>query len=88
MMSKELMQLKRQQDGSYCNYSAFGETGNNNTVDPVYPNSGYNHSLQCGVFKPTNVISFSYGQAEIGLGIPMNYQQRQCSECQLATRGS
>jgi tripeptidyl-peptidase-1 len=24
-------------DGSFCTYSAFGQTGDNNTVDPVYP---------------------------------------------------
>jgi subtilase family serine protease len=34
--------------------------------------------LQCGVYKPTNVISASYGQAESDL--PMKYTQRQCNE--------
>jgi tripeptidyl-peptidase I len=34
--------------------------------------------LQCGVFKPTNVISASYGQAESDL--PINYTKRQCNE--------
>jgi hypothetical protein len=24
-------------DGSFCTYSAFGQKGNNNSVDPVYP---------------------------------------------------
>lgn len=33
---------------------------------------------QCGVFKPTNVISASYGQAEADL--PINYSKRQCNE--------
>lgn len=34
--------------------------------------------LQCGVYKPTNVISASYGQAESDL--PINYTKRQCNE--------
>lgn len=32
----------------------------------------------CGVFKPTKVISASYGQAERDL--PINYSKRQCNE--------
>ena len=67
-------------DGSYCTYSAFGETGNNNTVDPVYPNPGYKHPLQCGVYKPTNVVSLSYELAEFNEGTTDNYQKRQCNE--------
>ena len=34
--------------------------------------------LQCGVFKPTNVISASYGEAEADL--PYDYTHRQCNE--------
>jgi tripeptidyl-peptidase-1 len=34
--------------------------------------------LQCGVYKPTNVISASYGQAESDL--PIGYTKRQCNE--------
>lgn len=67
-------------DGSYCTYSVFGETGNA-AIDPVYPNPnplGYQGKLQCGVYKPTNVISISYGEQEDDL--PTNYLQRQCSE--------
>ena len=67
-------------DGSYCNYTAFGETGNS-PIDPVYPDpnpAGYKGRLQCGVYKPTNVISISYGEQEDDL--PTNYQQRQCNE--------
>ena len=44
-------------DGSYCNYSAFGETGNS-PIDPVYPDpipGGYEGQLQCGKYKPTHV---------------------------------
>lgn len=67
-------------DGSYCTNSAYGETGNSD-IDPPYPDAaagGYNGSLQCGVYKPTNVISISYGYAEAAL--PASYQQRQCNE--------
>jgi tripeptidyl-peptidase-1 len=45
-------------DGSYCTYSAFGETGDA-SIDPVYPDpliTGYQGKRQCGVYKPTNVI--------------------------------
>lgn len=67
-------------DGSYCSYSAYGQTGNS-PLDPPYPNpapGGYKGKLQCGVYKPTNVISISYGGAEASL--PISYQRRQCSE--------
>uniref|UniRef100_A0A093V056 Aorsin n=1 Tax=Talaromyces marneffei PM1 TaxID=1077442 RepID=A0A093V056_TALMA len=68
-------------DGSYCTYTAYGETGNDPKIDPVYPDTregGYDGQLQCGVYKPANVISASYGQAEIDL--PMKYVERQCNE--------
>ncbi|KAJ5896113.1 Aorsin [Penicillium subrubescens] len=68
-------------DGSYCTYSAYGETGNDPNIDPVYPDTregGYKGKLQCGVYKPTNVISASYGQAEADL--PISYTKRQCNE--------
>jgi tripeptidyl-peptidase-1 len=68
-------------DGSYCTYSAYGETGNDPEIDPIYPDTqagGYKGKLQCGVYKPTNVISASYGQAEADL--PVNYTKRQCNE--------
>ncbi|KAL1985429.1 hypothetical protein VTN96DRAFT_7872 [Rasamsonia emersonii] len=67
-------------DGSYCSYSAYGETGNSD-IDPPYPDpapNGYKGQLQCGVWKPTNVISISYGGGEAYL--PMSYQRRQCDE--------
>ncbi|KAK0634553.1 peptidase S8/S53 domain-containing protein [Bombardia bombarda] len=71
-------------DGSYCTYSAFNETGND-PIDPSYPDneknttySVYNDTLMCGVYKPTNVISISYGLDEDAL--PIYYQQRQCIE--------
>ena len=68
-------------DGSYCNYSAYGIDGDSPGIDPVYSDDqpgGYKGSLMCGTFKPTNVISFSYLEAEIDL--PFNYQRRQCNE--------
>ncbi|KAK9776698.1 putative Peptidase S53 domain-containing protein [Seiridium cardinale] len=68
-------------DGSYCNYSAYGETGDNPDIDAVYPNpdpAGYQGERQCGVYEPTTVISISYGQAEVDL--PANYTKRQCDE--------
>lgn len=67
-------------DGSYCSFSAFGETGNS-PLDPPYPDpqpGGYKGALQCGVYKPTKVISISYGGQEFDL--PASYQQRQCNE--------
>ncbi|KAL6889192.1 peptidase S8/S53 domain-containing protein [Trichoderma evansii] len=71
-------------DGSYCTYSAFGETGDctdPDCSDPVYPDpnpGGYKGQLQCGVYKPTNVISISYHQVEGEL--PDSYFKRQCNE--------
>lgn len=68
-------------DGSYCTYSAYGETGDDPTLDPKYPDPnplGYQGQRQCGVYKPANVISISYGEQEDDL--PMNYQRRMCSE--------
>ncbi|KAJ6105126.1 hypothetical protein N7523_010200 [Penicillium sp. IBT 18751x] len=44
-----------------------------------YPQAGgYKGTLQCGVYKPTNVISISYGGDEADL--PIAYQRRQCNE--------
>lgn len=67
-------------DGSYCTYSAYGETGNA-WFDPVYPDphpGGYKGPLQCGVYQPTNVISISYGERESQMAIA--WQKRQCNE--------
>ncbi len=68
-------------DGSYCTYSAYGITGDSPGIDASYPDTapgGYKGALQCGVYKPTRVISGSYGEAEGDL--PENYQKRQCNE--------
>lgn len=63
-------------DGSYCTYKG----GNDPKHDPVYPNphkGGYKGELQCGVYKPTNVISISWGTEETLA--PVYYQRRQVS---------
>ncbi|KAH8883036.1 alkaline serine protease [Thozetella sp. PMI_491] len=69
-------------DGSYCTYSAYGETGDCTDAackDPVYPDKyGYTGERQCGVYEPTNVISISYGGGESDM--PAYYLERQCSE--------
>lgn len=69
-------------DGSYCHLSAYNVTGNTPGLDAMYPDPtpvyGYNHSLQCGVYKPANVISMSYGLFE--MAFPTGYLQRACLE--------
>ena len=68
-------------DGSYCNYTAYGITGDTPSLDGKFPDNhpgGYKGKLQCGVYQLTKVISTSYGEAEHDL--PVNYQRRQCNE--------
>lgn len=68
-------------DASYCTYSAYNETGDDPTIDGVYPDTapgGYDQPEQCGAYTPTDVISISYSIDEDTL--PMNYQLRQCNE--------
>ena len=68
-------------DGSYCNYSAYGITGDSPGVDPSYPDplpGGYKGELECGTYKLTRVVSISYGESEIYL--PKPYVERQCNE--------
>ncbi|OTB09710.1 hypothetical protein K445DRAFT_71783 [Daldinia sp. EC12] len=80
-------------DGTYCNYSAYGETGDNSQYDPSYPNyrnvtapgrpepfdpGTYKGERMCGTYKPTHVISISYSRAESTYST--NYQMRQCNE--------
>ena len=45
-------------DGTYCNYSAYGETGD----DPIIDGDSTNED--CGTFKPTSVISSSWSWSE------------------------
>ena len=61
-------------DESFCTYQG----GNVKGIDPEYPNQGYNGTLMCGTYKPTNVVSVSYGVAEAYY--PRNYTNRQCYE--------
>lgn len=61
-------------DASYCTYDG----GDNKTVDPTFPSTGYNMSEQCGTFEPTNVISLSYALSE-AVYSPA-YEIRQCHE--------
>ncbi|PQE05979.1 protease S8 tripeptidyl peptidase I protein [Rutstroemia sp. NJR-2017a BBW] len=68
-------------DGSYCNFTAYNETGNDPYLDQEYPDNligGWQGDLMCGTFVPTNVISLSYGGQEFDL--PISYQKRQCLE--------
>lgn len=59
-------------DGSFCTYSAYGQTGDDPTQD------GDTTGHLCGAYKPANVISISYGLAE--QEYPVGYQKRQCDE--------
>ena len=66
---------------SYCTSSSYNETGNDPYLDQQYPDSlvgGWQGQLMCGTYKPTNVISVSYGGQEADL--PISYQKRQCLE--------
>ena len=74
-------------DGSYCSYSAFGETGDSKKIDPIYPDlhndTGsvdpyWKHPAQCGVFTPPGVITMSYSWDEAAY--PKGYSMRQCNE--------
>ena len=64
-------------DKSYCNYSAYGETGNDPNIDPTYPDpasgsGSYKGKLMCGVYKPPRVISISVAGQEAD--VPAAYQ--------------
>ncbi|KAK4502733.1 hypothetical protein PRZ48_006159 [Zasmidium cellare] len=68
-------------DGSYCNYTAYGITGDSPDIDATYPDpasDGYKGQCQCGTYQLTRVVSISYGEAEIDL--PKAYVERQCNE--------
>lgn len=68
-------------DGSYCDYSAYGITGDSPGIDASYPDplpGGFKGQLECGTYQLTRVVSISYGEAEIDL--PKAYVERQCNE--------
>lgn len=77
-------------DGSYCNSTAYGITGDSPGIDASYPDDapgGYNQTEMCGVYTPTKIVSISYGEAELDL--PQNYMYRQCDEfLKLALQGT
>jgi tripeptidyl-peptidase-1 len=53
-------------DGSYCNFTAFGITGDSPKIDPVYPDphkGGFKGQLECGKYELTRVLSISYVQS-------------------------
>lgn len=45
-------------DGTYCSFSAYGETGDDPAID------GSTTHEDCGSFKPTSVISSSWSYSE------------------------
>lgn len=62
-------------DASYCTFDG----GDDPQIDPHFPDGhGWNHSEQCGVYKPTHVISLSAEIAEAAY--PPAYAIRQCHE--------
>lgn len=64
-------------DGTYCTFNG----GDDSSQDPVYPDTasgGYNGNKDCGIVKPANVISTSYGYNEADLSAA--YAIRQCNE--------
>ncbi|KZT34095.1 subtilisin-like protein [Sistotremastrum suecicum HHB10207 ss-3] len=64
-------------DGSYCTF----EGGDDPTQDGIYPDplkGGFDKPESCGIVKPANVISTSYGMNEADASL--FYAQRQCSE--------
>lgn len=68
-------------DGSYCDFSAYGITGDSPEIDASYPDTlagGYTGQRECGTYNLTRVVSISYGEAEVYF--PKAYLERQCSE--------
>lgn len=62
-------------DASYCVYDG----GDDPIYDPTFPDGkSWNHTAQCGRYKPTNVISISYNVAEDADSHA--YNMRQCHE--------
>ncbi|GJN77804.1 hypothetical protein PLIIFM63780_001297 [Purpureocillium lilacinum] len=59
-------------DGSYCNFSSHGYTGDTPKIDGTFSRH------DCGTAARTNVISISYGSTEPYY--PARYLERQCDE--------
>ncbi|CEJ55182.1 hypothetical protein PMG11_01453 [Penicillium brasilianum] len=62
-------------DGSYCTDCALGKC-DGERANPNPPAS--DNRILCGIYKPPNVISISYGGPE--QNFPIAYQRRQCNE--------
>ncbi|KAI0028799.1 subtilisin-like protein [Vararia minispora EC-137] len=64
-------------DKSFCTF----EGGDDPTQDGIYPDKlpgGFNHPESCGIIKPPNVVSVSYGQDEAT--VTPKFANRQCQE--------
>ncbi|KII91002.1 hypothetical protein PLICRDRAFT_684337 [Plicaturopsis crispa FD-325 SS-3] len=64
-------------DASFCTF----EGGDDPTQDGIYPDplpGGFKGPESCGIVKPPNVVSVSYGQDESS--VTAAYAQRQCAE--------
>jgi len=64
-------------DASFCTF----EGGDDPTEDGIYPDTmpgGFDKPESCGIVKPANVISTSYGMNEAD--VTLFYAQRQCAE--------
>ncbi|KAH8702313.1 protease S8 tripeptidyl peptidase I [Talaromyces proteolyticus] len=62
-------------DASYCTYDG----GDDPDIDPRFPDGHtWNGTRQCGIYKPTNIISISYAVAEDAY--TPAYATRQCYE--------
>ncbi|KAH8112254.1 subtilisin-like protein [Phellopilus nigrolimitatus] len=64
-------------DASFCTF----EGGDDPTQDGIYPDTlpgGFDQPESCGIIKPPNVVSVSYGQDEIT--ISAKSAMRQCTE--------
>ncbi|KAJ5389262.1 Rattus norvegicus CLN2 is a lysosomal protease Precursor [Penicillium cataractarum] len=64
-------------DGSYCTDCASKHCGDGKRANPN-PSSESDSRVLCGIYKPANVISISYGGPEQNFPVP--YQRRQCNE--------
>ncbi|KAI0044220.1 subtilisin-like protein [Auriscalpium vulgare] len=64
-------------DASFCTF----EGGDDPTQDGIYPDplpGGFDQPESCGIIKPPNVVSVSYGQDESS--VTAAYANRQCAE--------
>lgn len=62
---------------TYCTFCTEGRCSDGENADPDSPLEG-DYGTPCGIYKPANVISISYGGPE--QNFPATYQRRQCHE--------